>query len=247
MWPPVATATAVASARDALKDAEQQYESIIYVSNKSLDEFNAARDHRLAATAPTRRHRWSGTPPPLLLCFDGHPWVAAPSPFLATEKGTGKDGDRSCYVLTGCSTLPPAHSAYCELGDERERMLIVTNSSRCWFTEPIAANNRELESPLLLRRSATDENGRETLPELLAHRPPVTRHCPEAKHPHTLLRRSSSVVAEREGDGSFGSPLESSCRCYTPEEDGDAGGLHCSWPVVDLAREGDERWRGMRR
>nr|GMC49190.1 uncharacterized protein LOC113766746 [Ipomoea batatas] len=73
---------------------------------------------------------------------------------------------------------------------KRRRMLIVTNSSRCWFTEPIAANNRELESPLLLRRSATDENGRETLPELLAHRPPVTRHCPEAKHPHTLLRDS---------------------------------------------------------
>nr|GMC71838.1 hypothetical protein Iba_chr03bCG6260 [Ipomoea batatas] len=37
--------------RDALKDAEQQYESIIYVSNKLLDEFNAARDQLDAALA----------------------------------------------------------------------------------------------------------------------------------------------------------------------------------------------------
>nr|GMD00005.1 hypothetical protein Iba_chr05eCG11070 [Ipomoea batatas] len=37
--------------RDALKDAEQQYESIFYVSNKLLDEFNAARDQLDAALA----------------------------------------------------------------------------------------------------------------------------------------------------------------------------------------------------
>nr|GMD79654.1 hypothetical protein Iba_chr13dCG6030 [Ipomoea batatas] len=47
------------------------------------------------------------------------------SPFLrhllVTEKETGKDGDRSCYVLAGCSTLPPTHSTYCKLGDKRER------------------------------------------------------------------------------------------------------------------------------
>nr|GMD68343.1 paired amphipathic helix protein Sin3-like 2 isoform X1 [Ipomoea batatas] len=47
------------------------------------------------------------------------------SPFLrhllVTEKEMGKDGDRSCYVLAGCSTLPPTHSTYCKLGDKRER------------------------------------------------------------------------------------------------------------------------------
>nr|GMD31135.1 hypothetical protein Iba_chr09aCG13690 [Ipomoea batatas] len=70
--------------------------------------------------------------------------------YRATNAVAGGDGDRSCYVLADCSTLPPAICFVDAVAVYRRRMITVTRSSRCWFTEPIAADNREPTSPLLL-------------------------------------------------------------------------------------------------
>nr|GMC52959.1 hypothetical protein Iba_chr01dCG2210 [Ipomoea batatas] len=63
---------------------------------------------------------------------------------------TGDDGDRSCYVLAGCSTLPPAICFVDVVVVRRRRRITVTHSLRRCFSEPIAADHGESESPLLL-------------------------------------------------------------------------------------------------
>nr|GMD08060.1 hypothetical protein Iba_chr06cCG13090 [Ipomoea batatas] len=63
---------------------------------------------------------------------------------------TGRDGDRSCHVLADCSMLTPTLCFDDAVAVRRRRRVTVTHLLRRCFSEPIAADHGEFESPLQL-------------------------------------------------------------------------------------------------
>nr|GMD08008.1 hypothetical protein Iba_chr06cCG12620 [Ipomoea batatas] len=138
----------------------------------------------------------------------------------------GRDGDRSCHVLTDCSMLTPTLCFDDAVAVRRRRRVTVTHLLRRCFSEPIAADHGEFESPLQLlvgahhRRRREDREGtivdvRESqgrsflLDYALPSSDPtavveVVAHDPVAAQ-RKKGRRSTATLARRTGKGEVAS------------------------------------------
>nr|GMD08005.1 hypothetical protein Iba_chr06cCG12590 [Ipomoea batatas] len=117
---------------------------------------------------------------------------------------TGRDGDRSCHVLADCSMLTPTLCFDDAVAVRRRRRVTVTHLLRRCFSEPIAADHGEFESPLQLSGTSLELEVRKPLPcelpTITSARTPCWSCLQPLSLPHTTAEGGKIVVAATNHD-----------------------------------------------